>query len=168
MKTVWRMAATLLCVCSAGLAQASEAEFLKSLQGKWTGGGPVRIRINWIPVTVSCKFDTAADDTALSMKGTCRGMMLMSRSISADIRANGAKYSGWYIGPKGGKASLNGSRNGDAIDLVIHWPKIINGDRIADLTVQRVGDNGMKLITTDIDPASGQKVVTSELSLTRK
>lgn len=168
MNRIWQVWTMVALLCASGPAVASEANFLKSLQGKWTGGGPVRIRINWVPVTVSCKFDTEADDTALSLKGTCRGMMLMSRSISADIRYSGARYTGWYVGPKGGKARLNGSRSGNAIDLTIHWPKMINGDRIADLTVQKVGNNGMKLTTVDIDPKSGKEVVTSELSLTRK
>ena len=168
MNRSWRIWTTVALLCAASPVAANDASFLKSLQGKWTGGGPVRIRINWIPVTVSCKFDTEADDTALSLKGTCRGMMLMSRAISADIRSNGTSYTGWYIGPKGGKARLNGSRNGNSIDLTIHWPKTINGDRVADLTVQKVGNNGMKLTTVDIDPKTGKPVVTSELSLTRK
>ncbi len=169
MNGIWHLSTILMALlCVTAPAAANEANFLKSLQGQWTGGGPVRIRVNWSPITVSCNFDTQADNNTLTMKGTCRGLMFMSRSISADIRYRDAGYSGWYIGPKGGRARVNGSRVGNAIDLIIHWPKTINGDRIADLTVQKIGSNGMKLMTVDVDPKSGKPVVTSDLNLTRK
>ncbi len=152
----------------AGGAEADEGAFLKSLQGRWSGEGTVRIRTHMSPVNVSCNFDSQSKGMALSMEGVCRGLILISRSIDAQLKASGTKYSGSYLGPRGGRAGLSGSRRGDAINLTIRWAKEVNGDRSANLTVQKVGANGMRLTTVDVDPASGNKVVTSEINLHRK
>ncbi|OAP36604.1 hypothetical protein AU381_19130 [Sinorhizobium glycinis] len=156
----------VLC-CTAGTALADETAFLDSLEGKWTGSGMVLTRINRAPINVSCNFDSEADGSALSMKGTCRGLLVISRSISADLRSKGATYSGVYVGPRGGRSALTGSRRGNAINLTIRWAREVNGDRRARLVVQKVGENGMRLSTIDEDPSSGKRVVTSEINLRR-
>ncbi|MEZ2126805.1 MULTISPECIES: hypothetical protein [unclassified Sinorhizobium] len=158
---------TTILVLIADTAIASESDFLRSLQGKWAGQGVVRIRADSSPINVTCNFDSRASDTELSMTGRCRGMILISRPVGADLKFNGAKYNGTYLGPNGGKAGLAGSRSGNAINLTILWPKLVNGDRKADLTVQKVSDNGMRLTTMDVDPNSGNKVVTSRIDLRR-
>lgn len=151
-----------------GGAQADEGAFLKSLQGSWTGGGTVRIRAHMSPINVSCNFDSQSQGLALSMEGICRGLILISRTIDAKLRFSGSKYSGSYLGPRGGRAGLSGNRRGNAINLTIRWAKEVNGDHSANLTLQKVGMNGMRLTTVDVDPASGDKVVTSEINLHRK
>ena len=35
------------------------------------------------------------------------------------------------------------------------------------MTVEKVGDNGMKLTTVDVDPESGKRVLTSAITLAR-
>ncbi|KRD60418.1 hypothetical protein IB265_16575 [Ensifer sp. ENS10] len=158
----------VMTACAAGVARADEGAFLKSLGGSWAGSGVVRIRTNMSPVNVSCSFNSEAIGLALSMAGVCRGMLLISRSIDAKLRYTGSTYSGSYLGPRGGRAGLNGSRRGDAINLTIRWAKEVNGDRRADLTVRKIGADGMQLTTVDVDPASGKRVVTSEINLKRK
>lgn len=147
--------------------QAGEADFLKSLGGKWSGNGTVKVRTNSSPVRVKCSFDSDATASSLSLDGTCRGLVVFSRAVGADLKVSGAKYSGSYVGAGTGTAGLNGSRSGNAINLGIRWAKEVNGDRNARLTVQKVGDSGMKLTTTDRDPATGKTVVTSEINLRR-
>ncbi|OCP02701.1 MULTISPECIES: hypothetical protein [unclassified Ensifer] len=149
-------------------SSADEDAFLKTLGGNWAGTGTVRIRANMSPVNISCNFSSEASGRALSMEGVCRGMLLISRSIDAKLRYTGSSYSGSYLGPRGGRAGLNGRRRGDAINLTIRWAKEVNGDRSADLTLRRVGANGMQLKTVDVDPASGKRIVTSEINLKRK
>lgn len=153
---------------AAGDARADEGTFLKSLGGSWAGGGMVRIRANMSPINISCNFNSQATGLALSMAGVCRGMLLISRTIDAKLRYGGSSYSGSYIGPRGGRAGLNGSRQGDAINLTIRWAKEVNGDRRADLILRKVGANGMQLTTVDVDPASGKRIVTSEINLKRR
>ncbi|MBD9651756.1 hypothetical protein JVX98_06235 (plasmid) [Ensifer sp. PDNC004] len=153
---------------AAGGARADEGAFLKTLGGNWAGTGTVRIRTNLSPVNVTCSFNSEASGLALSMEGVCRGLLVISRSVDAKLRYSGSTYSGSYLGPRGGRAGLNGSRRGDAINLTIRWAKEVNGDRSADLTLRKIGANGMRLTTIDVDPASGRRVVTSEINLKRK
>jgi hypothetical protein len=79
----------------------------------------------------------------------------------------GSKYSGSYIGAGTGTAGLSGSRSGNAINLGIRWAKEVNGDRKARMTVEKIGENGMKLTTVDVDPETGKNVVTSQIDLRR-
>jgi hypothetical protein len=62
---------------------------------------------------------------------------------------------------------LKGVRTGSAVDLGITWAKPVNGDRKARMTVEKNGANGMTIITTDVDPKTGESVVTSRIDLKR-
>jgi len=150
-----------------GGAHAAEAEFLKSLEGNWTGKGTVKVRADSKPVNVSCKFNSDAGGTSLSLDGNCTGLVVFTRAISADLKTSGASYSGSYVGAGTGPAGLNGSRKGNAINLGISWAKEVNGDRMAQMTIEKVGDNGMRLTTVDKDPKTGASVVTSRINLTK-
>ncbi len=148
-------------------AHASEADFLGSLDGKWAGSGTVKVRTNASPIKVNCKFDSDARGSALSLDGNCRGLLVISRAIKADLKANGGSYAGSYIGAGTGTAGLKGKRSGNDINLGIVWAKEVNGDRNAVMTVKKVGSNGMSLTTVDVDPESGKSVVTSQINLKR-
>ena len=76
-------------------------------------------------------------------------------------------YSGSYVGAGTGTAGLTGKRSGNAINLGIRWAKEVNGDRTARLTVEKVGENGMRLTTVDNDPKTGKNVITSQINLRR-
>ena len=143
-------AASMLFAVSA--ASADEAAFLNSLHGNWSGKGTVKVRTNSPPIDVNCTFHSNATETSLSLDGNCRGLVIVSRTIGADLKANGTKYSGSYVGAGTGTAGLSGSRSGNAINLGIRWAKEVNGDRKARMTVEKVGENGMKLTTVDVDP----------------
>lgn len=91
----------------------------------------------------------------------------MTREISADLKASGAGYTGVYIGSRTGPAQLNGSRAGNALSLGIRWAKEVNGDRKAQLTVEKTSGDGMRLTVTDTDPKTGKTMVTSRIDLKR-
>ena len=150
---------------SGAVAHAGEAEFLKSMDGNWSGKGTVKVRVNSFPMNISCKFTSDATDTYLSLEGKCTGLMGVSRAIGALIRTNGSTYSGSYRGAGTGTAGLNGKRSGNAIKLAIHWAKEVNGDRSARMTIEKIGSNGMRLTTIDTDPKTGKSVVTSQINL---
>jgi hypothetical protein len=159
------VAASALLAASA--AQASDADFLESLDGNWTGKGTVKVRTDSSPVSVTCKFNSDSTASSLSLDGNCRGMVVVSRAISANLKANGQKYAGSYVGAGTGTAGLSGARKGNAINLGIRWAKEVNGDRQARMTVEKVGDSGMRLTTVDVDPKTGKNVVTSQINLRR-
>lgn len=147
---------------------AGEGDFLKGLQGAYSGQGTVRLRTNSSTIKVNCTFNATSSATTLSLNGRCRGLVLVSRSVGADIKVSGTRYSGTYTGARSGPAALSGARRGNALRLAIRWAKPLNGDRDATLLVNRVGQRGLILTITDRDPASGKTVVTSNIALQRK
>lgn len=161
----------LIC-CAAGLlftpAQASEAQFLGGLEGQYVGKGQVRLRTNRQPINISCTFTSTTSPSSLSLKGRCRGLLVVSRAVGVDLKASGGTYRGSYIGAGSGPASLSGRRKGNSLALTIQWAKPINGDRRASLTVAQTGARGLKLTTSDRDPTSGKTVVTSQITLQRQ
>ncbi|WP_426124460.1 hypothetical protein [Pararhizobium sp. PWRC1-1] len=148
-------------------ASADEAGFLKSIGGKWSGNGSVTTKIGSRPLNVTCRFDSKARGPSLVMEGQCRGLVVVRRAVSADIRANGTKYSGTYIGPSGRPSRLSGSRTANSINFIVHWSREINGDRTAQMTLERIGAKGLRLKTVDKDLKSGRLIVTSDIRLTR-
>ena len=152
---------------AASAVQGSEAAFLESLDGNWSGKGTVKVRTDSPPINVTCKFSSDAGESSLSLDGNCRGLVIVSRAISADLTSNGQRYAGSYVGAGTGTAGLSGARTGNAINLGINWAKEVNGDRQARMTVEKVGENGMKLTTVDVDPKTGKNVVTSQINLRR-
>jgi hypothetical protein len=148
-------------------AHAGEAEFLKSMDGSWTGEGTARIRVNSFPMSVSCKFSSDSTESSLSLQGRCTGFLGFSRAIGAVIKSNGTTYRGSYVGAGTGTAGLSGKRSDNSLELTIRWAKMVNGDRSAKMTIEKVGSNGMRLITVDNDPKTGKSVVTSEITLRR-
>ncbi|WP_320199982.1 hypothetical protein RMR16_005540 [Agrobacterium sp. rho-13.3] len=151
----------------ASQTHANESQFLSTLGGSWKGSGTVVTRIGAKPINVNCTFQSTASGPSLSMNGTCRGFVVVRRAISADLTANGNRYGGNYVGPSGRPSALSGSRNGNSINLTVRWNREINGDRVAAMTISKVGNNGLRLQTTDRDGAGGRNVVTSDIQLTR-
>ncbi|MBB3592643.1 hypothetical protein FHX08_002987 [Rhizobium sp. BK529] len=149
-------------------ANASEADFLNSLAGDWSGGGMVLTRIGGAKVNVSCNLKSDASASAVAMNGSCRGLAFITRSFSANVKASGQRYTGNYTGPSGLPSRLVGSRRGDALTFNVTWARVTNGDRSANMMIQKVGQNGLRLQTVDRDPASGQSVVTSRIDLQRQ
>jgi hypothetical protein len=159
-------AASLLCV-SGSLAYADESVFLQSLDGSWSGKGTVMVRADASPMNVTCTFESDTTANSLSLDGSCTGLVVFSRAISANLKADGDRYSGSYVGAGTGTAGLGGQRDGDAINLGIKWAKEVNGDREAQMTIEKVGASGMRLTTVDADPGTGKSIVTSRIDLRR-
>jgi hypothetical protein len=160
--------AMLTAASIAAPAAADEAGFLKPLSGSWTGSGKVTRKIGSSPINVSCRFQINTPGTSISMKGNCRGMLVINRAISADLTAQGARYSGTYVGPSGAPSQLSGGRQGEVINLAVRWARIINGDRTASMSIRKQGNSQLSITTTDNDPASGKSVVTSQINLRRQ
>lgn len=144
-------------------ASAQEAEFLRSLAGSWSGGGPVRMTPGSSPLNVSCEIESSASDTALSLQGTCTGLVVFKRRIGAELKAQGASYSGSYVGSPRGTASLAGEREGRTLDLALRWP----GHPVATMQLDSPSADKMILTTIEQDRKTGESVVTAKLELKR-
>jgi hypothetical protein len=161
--------ATLLSLsCLSANANAADTDFLNSLAGDWDGGGMVLTKIGGTKVNVSCNLKSNASASAVSMNGSCRALAIVTRTFSANVKAAGQRYTGNYTGPSGQPSMLVGSRKGDALNFNVTWAHITNGDRKANLMIEKVGQNGLRLQTVDRDPASGRSVVTSRIDLQRQ
>ena len=153
---------------SPSLASAAESDFLRSFEGNWNGRGMVLTKIGANPINVRCSLAFTTGSSSLSMQGYCRGLLVVRRSISADIQVSGQqRYSGTYVGPGGQPSSLSGRRQGSAINLAVRWAKPVNGDRAANMTIEKIGNDRVRLQTIDRDPQSGKSVVTSRIDLSR-
>ncbi|MGM4908217.1 hypothetical protein [Rhizobiales bacterium] len=161
--------ATLLSLsCLSANANAADADFLNSLAGDWDGGGMVLTKIGGKKVNVSCNLKSSASASAVSMNGSCRALAVITRSFSASVKAAGQRYTGNYTGPSGQPSMLVGSRKGDALNFNVTWARVTNGDRSAQLMIEKLGQNGLRLQTVDRDLASGRSVVTSRIDLQRQ
>ena len=147
---------------------SQEAAFLKGVSGSSPGSGTVKVRTNSGPVKVTCNFKSGSTENTLKLDGNRRGLVVVSRAISADLKIADGKYSGSYVGAGTGTAGLSGKRSSDKINLGIRWAKEVNGDRTANITIKKVGSQGMSLTTVDEDPETGKSVVTSQIDLRRK
>lgn len=146
---------------------AEEAGFLASMGGKWSGKGSFRVNTSAPAVSVSCSFTAKSSAVSLSLDGNCRGMVLISRSIGVRLKAQGQGYGGTYIGSRTGPAALSGRRHGDVLNLGIRWAKPVNGDRNAEMRVEKLGRNAMRIVTIDKDATTSKSVITAQVDLKR-
>jgi hypothetical protein len=154
-------------LCFGGPAHAADSAFLRSLAGNWVGQGTVKVDADSQPIKINCKFASDATESSLSLHGKCTGYVVFSRAIGADVQTDGKSYKGIYTGSNTGPAGLSGKRSGDALVLGIRWAKEVNGDRSAQLRLEKFGDNDMRLTTIDKDPATGKNILISEINLSR-
>ncbi|MCO5732878.1 hypothetical protein [Rhizobium sp. SSA_523] len=150
---------------SASSAFASEEQFLKSIEGRWTGGGLVLRELGGQKVNVTCNMQSKANASRFSMDGSCRALVVISRGFNANVTAKGTRYSGTYVGVSGKPSRLVGSRRGDTISFDVTWANQVYGDRKAIMEIRKVGENGLQISTIDKDPKSGKTIVTTQLRL---
>lgn len=161
------LTAALATLLLAQPTNAAEPAFLLSMGGKWTGRGSFRVNTKAPAVSVSCSFAAKANAASLTLDGNCQGMVLISRSIGVHLKAEGQRYGGTYIGSRTGPAALSGRRRGDVLSLGIRWAKPVNGDRNAEMRVEKLGRDAMRIVTLDKDATTGKSVVTAQVDLKR-
>lgn len=154
----------VLCLSAAGL---EEKDFLQSLSGSWQGSGQVRLRPEAEPVSVVCTLSSRTNGTALNLDGSCRAKVVFSRRIGVDLRAQGPRYSGTYVGSRRGAASLAGTRTGDTLNLQIRWPDRGSGARVASMQLASKKPGEMRIVTIERHPQTGARVVTANISFSR-
>jgi hypothetical protein len=147
-------------------SSASEAEFLRSLSGNWSGGGSYLRPSGAIPVTVRCNFKTSATVATLQMRGTCQALVILSRSLTADLKVSGTTYSGRYSGPEG-EASLQGRRSGNSLNLTIEWLQPVRGDHQARMEIELQSPDDLTMLTMDLEEPNGKSILATNLHLRR-
>lgn len=156
--------ALLLAALPLSQAFADETTFLRDLAGTWRGSGQVRLTPDAKPMKVSCSLDSQTNGAAINMDGACRALAVFSRKIGADLKANGARYTGSYVGSRRGTAQLSGTRSGRTLNLQVRWP----GTRNASMQVASLSDDRMRLVTREPHPETGEQVVTAQIDFSRR
>jgi hypothetical protein len=151
----------------AASAQTAEGEFLKKFGGSFSGAGGVRTAADSSPWNVKCKISGASTDTSVSLDGSCTAAAIVTRKIGADLKVDpSGVYTGTYTGSKIGPAALHGRRKGDSVVLNVTWPKPVNGDTKATMTITPTG-NGFTFAVDDLNKPGGSVVRMTDIKLAR-
>jgi hypothetical protein len=150
-------------------ALAQEAEFLARFAGSWSGSGTAKRNADEDANRVRCTIQGSASSNALSLRGTCRAAVIFSRNFGADVEFDpgSGRYRGTYTGSKIGPAGLSGARRGDAVHLTITWPRPVNGDTTAQMSIRNSGDGRLHILVTDEVEPGGPVTETTNLALGR-
>jgi hypothetical protein len=154
-----------------GLAKPAVADssYLDRFTGAFSGQGFVQREQDTSPRRVSCRVaGTKPAANRLSIDGTCRAAIIVSRRIGADIRFDPAskRFSGTYRGSSRGPAQLsNGRLRGGTLTLDLTYPTPVHGDRSAVLRIDNAGNGRFTLSVTD--EVDGKPTKTSDVMLSK-
>lgn len=114
------LSAAMAMTLAAGSAHADASqEFLKSLEGSYSGRGVARI-LGEEQSKVSCRISSTFDNSAsrLSMNGECAGTQGKG-NVSGGVTANNGKLSGTFVSPGSGMkvTRSSGQVNGQSMVL---------------------------------------------------
>lgn len=145
-------------------AQAAPNGFFNHLSGNWAGAGHA-----YLPkvgeVTADCRLRITGDDRQIAMTGSC-GLLVFRQSLGFTIINSGEnKYVGTYTGSRTGPAKLQGTLQGNRLVLTITWGGLVNGDRTAQMVLQRIGPN--TFAQTVNDTVAGKSRSTSSFTFKR-
>ena len=164
MKCVF-LATALSSVLLMSTAQAAPNKFFDNLSGSWSGSGQAYVT-KYGDISANCKVAIKGADTQVAMKGSC-GMLVFRQALGLSIRnAGGNKYVGTYTGSKTGPAKLAGTLQGDRLVMTIKWGGLVNGDRTAQMVLERTGPNSFA--QTVNDTVEGKKRSTSRFAFVRR
>jgi hypothetical protein len=149
-------------------AQLPEMAYFDRFAGSFAGSGEVRRRATDRPAQVKCTLAGEPSENRILISGRC-GASIFSRDVSADIRFDPAsgRYTGTYVGSNAGPARLSGARNGDAVVLTITWPKPVNGDTKATMTILNPGNGTLQITVIDEVRPGGAKAEVTRLALSQ-
>jgi hypothetical protein len=149
---------------AASAAPTGEGDYINRFSGAWAGTGTL---IKTVPLQVSCKASGAPGENRITIDGDC-SLAIASVKIGADITFDPStgRYSGTYIGAKVGPAHVSGTRNGDVVNLVITWPKPVQGDTRASMIIENAGAGHLRIVINDNVTPGGPEQLTSDMSLT--
>ncbi|HUQ34909.1 MAG TPA: hypothetical protein VM144_00880 [Aestuariivirga sp.] len=159
------LATTLSSVLLISTAQAAPSKFFDNLSGSWSGSGNAYVT-KYGDISANCKVAVEGTDTQVAMNGSC-GMLVFRQALGLSIRnAGGNKYVGTYTGSKTGPAKLEGTLRGDRLVMNIKWGGLVNGDRSAQMVLQRTGPNSFTQVVND--SVEGKSRSTSNFSFKRR
>lgn len=145
-------------------AQAAQTKFFDNLSGSWSGSGKAYVT-KYGDISANCRVAITGAASKVAMNGSC-GMLVFRQALGLSIRsAGGNRYVGTYTGSKTGPAKLEGTLTGDRLVMTIKWGGLVNGDRTAQMVLERTGPNSFS--QTVNDTVEGKKRSTSNFAFRR-
>lgn len=155
-------------VVASTLCANAEMETHYDITGEWAGEGFVQRNEAARKIRVRCKVAGEEADGTLAFAGTCRAMLIMKREIGVTLTREGDTYTGTYIGSDVGPAALSGTRTeADRLVLKMTFPRGVNGDDIATMTINHTDPDAFSITTVDL-MESGADVTTASITFARK
>ena len=146
-------------------AQAAPNSFFDSLSGSWSGSGKAYVT-KYGDISAKCRLAITGGESKVAMNGSC-GMLVFRQALGLSIRnVGGNRYVGTYTGSKTGPAKLEGTLRGDRLVMNIKWGGLVNGDRTAQMVLQRTGPNSFAQIVND--RVAGKNRSTSNFAFVRR
>ena len=146
-------------------AHATPNSFFDDLSGSWSGSGQAYVT-KFGEVSANCRLAVTGAETQVAMNGSC-GMLVFRQALGLTIRnAGGNRYVGTYTGSKTGPAKLDGSLQGDRLVMTIKWGGLVNGDRTAQMVLERTGPNSF--VQSVNDRVAGKNRSTSSFVFKRR
>jgi hypothetical protein len=145
-------------------AHAASSNFFNNLSGTWSGSGKAYLS-KYGEISAKCRVAITGAETRVAMNGSC-GMLVFQRALGLSIRNTGGnRYVGTYTGSSTGPAKLVGTLRGDRLLMTINWGGLVNGDRTAQMVLERTGPNSFA--QTVNDRVEGKNRSTSRFSFVR-
>ena len=167
-KSPWKHLIVVTALCSAlsiSNAQAASNSFFNDLSGIWSGSGKAYLA-KYGEISAKCRVAITGAETKVAMSGSC-GMLVFQQALGLSIRnAGGNRYVGTYTGSKTGPAQLDGTLRGDRLVMKIKWGGLVNGDRTAQMVLERTGPDS--LAQTVNDKVAGKNRSTSHFTFKRE
>jgi hypothetical protein len=150
-----------------GRAKADDA-YLHRFAVNWTGGGIASLNLHFPDFRVRCKLAATSTSDSVRLIGPCRLSILpfLSQTIDTTLsyEPKTDSYKGAYSVSGGKPAMLVGKQNGDALDLDVTWPILVNGHNKAKIYIVNDGRSHFTLKTVDPLGLTGSPMTTSDLS----
>ncbi len=158
------LAAALASALLIPAAQAAPNKFFDNLSGSWSGSGRAYVT-KYGEISANCRVAITGAESKVAMKGSC-GMLVFRQALGLSIRnVGGNNYVGTYTGSKTGPAKLEGTLRGERLVMTIRWGGLVNGDRTAQMVLERTGPNSFA--QTVNDTVEGKNRSTSNFAFVR-
>lgn len=159
------IAIALASAFSISTANAAPTSFFDDLSGNWSGSGKAYVT-KFGEVSAKCRLSVSGAGTKVEMKGSC-GMLVFRQALGLTLKNAGRnRFTGTYTGSKTGPAKLEGILQDDRLVLNIRWGGLVNGDRTAQMVLERTGPNSFA--QTVVDKVSGKTRSTSSFAFKRR
>jgi hypothetical protein len=169
MRKALALTAALAVAASPALAVGEEDTIkIADISGAWSGSGFVQKNETSDPMKVRCQIEGEQHDDRLGFDGECRAMLILRRAIGATLTRIGDRFEGRYEGSRAGVAALEGAIvEAGRLVLTMRFPREVNGDDVATMTIDTNGGDSFTITTTD-RMESGVDVTTSKITFERE